>query len=516
MTSSTGGRIGPPQLRACVLICAVAVFACVQIWLVKTYGSIIPFWDEWDVQGLKLFRPFLDGTLTLDAIIGTHNEHRPAAGRLVWLFALVTAGYWDTVWMMLLSVLIRAATVFLLARSLATGLVGWRFVLVVLLVLAAFLVPFGWENALWGMQSATYLLIFFGVAANLSLARSPAFSPGWIAGTVLALASYFCMASGAITLVPAIVVALVRLARGERRSGREVAGILVHAALVAACLAAIPKLEYKDNIAAASFSVFWAGLVRFASWPAPESLPAMVALNLPVALVFLRLVLARTERDAPVWGPVMAALWVHANILIFAYGRGGSSEVASRHTDMLALGIAINLGLAVRLTDGLRGWKLGGAGAAVALWLAMMGLLLEQKAMVQVPDGLAWRQGTVMVQTQKLAGFFATDDVRELKGQPHAFIPYPNPDRLAADLRDPYLRPILPAALTGLAPQHHVSEGGVARAVNRATAILKSTLLRNAWSAIWVSFGLLVVACGLTLVADWRRGGREASGAPTP
>ncbi|WP_127089836.1 hypothetical protein [Aquabacter cavernae] len=499
-----------------MLICAAATFAAVQIWLVETYGSSIPFWDEWDVQGQKLFRPFLDGSLTLDAVIGTHNEHRPAAGRLVWLFGLVSAGYWDTVWMMLLSVVIRASTFFLLARSLAAGLSGWRFLLSVALVLAVFLVPFGWENALWGMQSATYLLLFFGVAANLCLARSLVFSSGWIAGTLLALASYFCMASGAITLLPAILVAVIRLAKGERRSPADVAGILIHAALVAACLAAIPKLEYKDNIAAASFAVFWAGLLKFASWPAPESLLAMVGLNLPVALVFLRLVLAKPSRDGALWGPVMTALWVQANILIFAYGRGGSSDVASRHTDMLALGIAINLALSVRLLDGLRGWPRWGVGAVIACWLGITGQVLKEKAVVMVPDGLAWRMGTVMVQKQKLADFLATNDVQALKGQSHATIPYPDPDRLAADLRDPYLRSILPAALTGQVPQSHLSENGFARAVYRSVAVIRGMLLRNALPTIWVCGALLLLSAAASLVADWREArGRKVSATPS-
>lgn len=509
MVELKGAAIHAPRLRFWLLVCATALFAAVQIWLVKRYGSIIPFWDEWDVQGHKLFRPFLAGTLSFQDIIGTHNEHRPAAGRLVWLFALVSAGYWDTVWMMMLSVLIRAATFFLLARSLAEGLAGWRFVAAVAVVLAVFLVPFGWENALWGMQSATYLLLFFGVAANLCLARSPALSAGWIAGTLFAIASYFCMASGAVTLVPAIFVAGIRFVKGERRGRADLAGILIHAAIVALCLAAIPKLEYRDNIAATSFAIFWSGFLKFASWPAPESLLWVVFLNIPVAVVFGRLAFSRSRRAAALWGPVMVALWTYVNILIFAYGRGGSTEVASRHTDALMLGTAVNLALAVRLADGVGARLARYALAATACaWLAVAGWLVAQKACIQVPDGLAWRRGTVVVQTEKLAGFFAADDVNVLRGQSHAFIPYPDPDRLAADLRDPLFRPILPAAMTGVMPQHHVSDTAAAHVANRIVAVLKATMLRNAWPVVWVT-GVLFALVAVAVAALDRRTGND-------
>lgn len=514
-----GSSVGPgcPRLQMWFLICATVVFGAVQISLVRSHGSIIPFWDEWDVQGQKLFRPLLAGTLTLQDIIGPHNEHRPAAGRLVWLLGFTSAGYWDTVWMMLLSVLIRAATFFCLARSLVMGLNGWRFLLAAGTVLALFALPFGWENALWGMQSATYLLLFFGVAANLCLAGSAALSGRWVLGTLLAIGSYFCMASGAITLVPAILVAVLRFARGERRSRADLIGMAVHLCIVAACLAGIPKLEYQDNIAAATFAVFWTGLVKFASWPGPEGLPAALFFNLPAAMVLVRLILAREPVDRAAWAPVMVVLWVWGNIAILAYGRGGSTEVASRHTDILLLGTAINCALCVRLTEGWAArWARAAAIAAAGLWLAIAAWMVCERAQIHIPDGLAWRRGTVMVQTQKVTGFYISGDAGALRGQPHAFVPYPDPDRLARDLSDPLLRPVLPSALTGNFPQGTISDHALARAVHRSVAVVKATLLRNGTHASWIGLGLLMLLALAILLFDRRSAGLPARGRPSP
>lgn len=499
---------GCPRLRMWFLVCATFFFGAVQVALVRSHGSIIPFWDEWDVQGQKLFRPLLAGTLTLQDIIGPHNEHRPAAGRLVWLLGFASAGHWDTVWMMVLSVFIRAATFFCLVRSLVKGLTGWRFLLAAGLVLALFALPFGWENALWGMQSATYLLLFFGVMANLCLAGSAALSGTWVLGTLLAIGSYFCMASGAITLVPAILVALLRFARGERRSRADLIAMAVHVGIVALCLTTIPKVEYQDNIAAATLAVFWTGLVKFASWPGPETPLAAVFLNLPAAVAILRLILAREPVDRAAWGPAMVILWVWGNIAILAYGRGGSTEVASRHTDILMLGTAINCALCIRLTEGWsERWARAAALAAAGLWLALAAWMVGQRAQIHIPDGLAWRRGTVMVQTEKVAGFYTSGNVEVLRGQPHAFVPYPDPDRLARDLSDPLLRPVLPSALTGNFPQGTISDHGLARALHRSVAVVKGNLLRNGTHASWIGLTILVLLAFAILLFDRRSAG---------
>ena len=53
----------PARLTA-IAGCLLAI-AGAKIWLIAAYGSAIPFWDQWDAEWARLFRPYLAGTLGL-------------------------------------------------------------------------------------------------------------------------------------------------------------------------------------------------------------------------------------------------------------------------------------------------------------------------------------------------------------------------------------------------------------------------------------------------------------------
>lgn len=45
----------------CAALAALVFFS--RAWLIREWGSPLPFWDQWDAAGMHLFRPWLDGTL---------------------------------------------------------------------------------------------------------------------------------------------------------------------------------------------------------------------------------------------------------------------------------------------------------------------------------------------------------------------------------------------------------------------------------------------------------------------
>ena len=80
------------RLIVCTTLAAL-VFAS-RAWLAQVWGSALPFWDEWDLEAVGLYRTWMDGTLRLGDLFHAHNEHRLLLTRLVDLGFFVLYGRW--------------------------------------------------------------------------------------------------------------------------------------------------------------------------------------------------------------------------------------------------------------------------------------------------------------------------------------------------------------------------------------------------------------------------------------
>ena len=64
----------------------LGLFLCVlgaKFWLIGTYGSPTPFWDQWDAEATVVYLPWTNGSLSLSNLFAPHNEHR-----ILWTRAL--------------------------------------------------------------------------------------------------------------------------------------------------------------------------------------------------------------------------------------------------------------------------------------------------------------------------------------------------------------------------------------------------------------------------------------------
>jgi hypothetical protein len=64
------------------LVLLFAVLAGVQLLQVLRFAAAVPFWDQWDSEIALLMKPWVEGELSLAALIAPHNEHRIAFSRL--------------------------------------------------------------------------------------------------------------------------------------------------------------------------------------------------------------------------------------------------------------------------------------------------------------------------------------------------------------------------------------------------------------------------------------------------
>src|SRR5690348_12953448 len=47
-----------------------------KLWLIHRSGTSLPFWDQWNGQGISVFLPCLQHRLSFANLLAPHNEHR--------------------------------------------------------------------------------------------------------------------------------------------------------------------------------------------------------------------------------------------------------------------------------------------------------------------------------------------------------------------------------------------------------------------------------------------------------
>lgn len=93
------------------VVTALLVFGFVcfaRLWLVRAFGSPVPYWDQWEAEAHTLYRPWLDGTFHGSVLFSPHNEHRIVLTRLVDLGLFAATGRWETWWLLVLNAALNA------------------------------------------------------------------------------------------------------------------------------------------------------------------------------------------------------------------------------------------------------------------------------------------------------------------------------------------------------------------------------------------------------------------------
>ena len=84
--------------------------------LIATYGSDLPYWDQWDGEAANLYRPYLQGKLGVGQLFSAHNEHRIFFTRLFALGLLeINDRQWDARLETVANALLHASVALLLA-----------------------------------------------------------------------------------------------------------------------------------------------------------------------------------------------------------------------------------------------------------------------------------------------------------------------------------------------------------------------------------------------------------------
>lgn len=418
-----------------------------QFWVVSLYGSPVPIWDQWD-EAYQVFKPWIEGHLSWGALIAPDNNHRILLTRLLDLALIKLNGRWDPMLQMTMNAFIHAVYACVLAFFLWImwgRKNGW---LICFLLMPFFALPYGGENAIWGMNSQWYFLDLFGLIAIAGLGFAKPGSWRWWIGVIAAVLGFFSMATGVLASLVAGGLIVLRAMKNRRMEKIGLIGLMVCFVLVilGATLVVMPK----DNgsMQAHSFGEFTTTLSHFLAWPFPDITIMACVMALPLALLLI-VWLRPTFQESRLAEFLLAlALWSALQSIAISFGRANADlylPVASRYMDVCnifaiaAIFAAILLGAVWE-----RRWFPTGNGMVIPLvFAAIVFFGIGRVSGRVIEDVLVVTRQWNLIAEERSQTFMATGNERDLFDAPTI---QPDPRKALRLFRDPALQTILPAA----------------------------------------------------------------------
>jgi len=451
-----------------------------QFWVVSLYGSPVPVWDQWD-EAYQVFKPWLEGHLTWGALVAPDNNHRILLTRLLDLGLIQLNGRWDPMLQMTVNAFIHAAYASVLAFCLwnAWGRKnGW---LICVLLMPFFALPYGGENAIWGMNSQWYFLDLFGLMAMTGLGFSKPGSWRWWVGVAAAILGFFSMATGVLAPLVAGGLVLLRAMKNRRMENNSLIGLLVCVLLVA--LGATTVVLPKDNgsMQAHSFGEFTSTLSHFLAWPFPDITIMACLMALPLVLLFIVYLRPNFQELKMAEFLLALAFWSALQSVAISFGRANAGlylPVASRYMDVCNVFVIAAIFAAVLLGAFWARARFP-AGNGMILPMVFAGVIFFGMCQVServVEDVLVVTRQWNLIAEERSQTFMATGNERDLFNPPTI---QPDPRKALRLFTDPALQPILPMACfpTGKAPGPGRFSGAARWLVGHCLLFLSSGLI---------------------------------------
>jgi hypothetical protein len=416
--------------------------------LIDRYGSDLPYWDQWDAEGARLFRPYVEGTLPAADLFAPHNEHRPLFTRLLALL-LLEAGdrQWDGRIQLVANALLHASIALLLLGLVWHALPPLAVIPFTGFLALAFGSPVSWENTLVGFQSQFYFVLLFStlhVGATL-LARPRSWI--WWVAPLAGMAALFSMASGVLSAVAILAAMAIRALRDRRFSSGDAYVVVGNALLIIAGWLLRVDVAGHAALKAGSPAVWLDAWLHQFSWPIVSLWAAPLGLVAPLATA---VAYGRKQIDGPVALALLGGCaWFCLQAAAIAYARGAEGHgYASRYTDILAIGQVIGalalayLAVTARQTRARVGWLvLTVAFMVVGVWGQSRQAGETQRNSLQVFPAV--NEARIV----SVRRYLANRDPAFFKKEPWDELPYPSAAYLAQLLDTPSIRALQPASV---------------------------------------------------------------------
>ncbi len=481
----------PTSIEALSLLAFSLLFLSAKLWLIQTYASPVPFWDQWDGEALDLYKPFLEGTLDPVRLLAPHNEHRIFTTRLLALALLQLNGLWNPLLQMVVNALIHLMTV-LTMLLMMTQVIGRRRLIAMLpCALWVYALPYAYENTLAGFQGQFYLVVFFSLATMWCFNRSTESRGSTVANAVMLFSAaglaFLSLASGVFSVLACLGIGALQALQG-RRSPRHLVTLLGLAVVAVLAIKLTPVIAGHQQFRASSVGHFLNSFAQLSSWPLNTTVVNALFRNAPAIGLLGWLSFTRPPHGDRHWFLGTLALWALAQGAATAFGRADSC-LAPRYLDLYAASVMVNLAcllaLALKASTTRRRW----ATAVVVLWVVLvagaMGRFSYKFSRGYLDE---WRDFN-REQLINTRGYLSTGDFSFLKDKPELHIPFPDAQVLKGILDDPTVRSILPGVLMPAEVSSPSREGRFNHFVNELT---------SRWHWL-LAFGLLLGSIAMTL-----------------
>lgn len=418
--------------------------------LIERHGSPLPYLDQWDGEAAAIYVPYLEHQLSPADFFRPNNEHRIVFTDVYNLALLVLNGQWDPELQMVVNVIIHCVCLAGFGWLMAT-LLGWgKWPWIWALLAASLVLPFGWENVLWGFQSQFYFLLIASMLTIWLLGTGEERSRKWWSGVAAGCLALFTMATGFMAAAAVACVVLLEIARERRQWRQQWRTLAVCSLIILAGLLLKVHVQRLEVLKAESVQAFLLSLGRGLAWPSVLH-PWLAGLNL-LPLIVLAWRFVRSQGKPGVAERLLLGIgfWAVMQSLAIAYARGGAGNLpSSRYMDigsflMIGNGLSIVLLLAQH-GDALRPARLWWL--AFALWTGGVAWGLYNVTVGATRISLPWWDQRQDVRLANARAFMATDDPRVFDNQGVSGVSFYYLPELVFLMRSPDIRTNLPTCV---------------------------------------------------------------------
>jgi hypothetical protein len=462
------------------------LFLGFKLWTIRSYGNAVPFWDQWDAEAAGLYKPYLDGTLSLKHLFINHNEHRIFTTRLWALGLLIINKTWNPLLQMVANAGVHCVTIMLFVSLLARVLGRQNLPGLLVFALPLFSIPYGWENTLAGFQVQFYFVVFFSVAAIWLMVTGEPFSRRWWNGFVCGILSFLSLASGLFAFATVSLMSFIFYFTGNRTSIKQLLSGTICALMFIACFMLTPVLEHQQVYKAHTFPDFYHSLKISLGWPVSHTIVSALVRNLPIFVFVPIILLKRPPVNDRRWFLLALCVWSMVQVVSVAYGRA-AGPLSPRYKDLHAIPIFVNFACLISLTQMyINRWRLYSQ-IGLAAWSAILLTSLAFFSIRDLPGELNTKRTWNLAEEKNTRNYIITKDISHLKNKPDMHVPLPDPDRLATTIELPGIREILPGNINSPL-QAEKTDSGVAGAF--VTNGFPGKFLQNIDTS-WGSFTML-------------------------
>ncbi|WP_157956439.1 hypothetical protein [Dyella sp. C11] len=396
--------------------------------------------------------PLKEGTWRVSEYFSPHNEHRVLFTRLISMALMeLNGGIWSNLVEAYANTVIYSVTMALFYVLACRGATRSFALLMLLAVVILGIMPYDWENTLVGFQNQFYVMIAFAIAlvGIASYGRPNLATAGLLA--VVAFVGLFTMASG---LFAAAAVCAVVVLRTWRAPLPKIYVACVVAAMILVVLCGFLLLpdtpgngDYKaqgliDHIHAFALALVWPLVpVR------PRHFLLATMIWAPSLIWLIKFLITRTTRDRDIFLMGIIA-WVLLQAVAIAHARGHNiTSIPSRYSNICALGLLANLGLALSLVfdEQLGAHRRTLGQVAIALGAGVIAFVFIKRFPDDM-DVVHQRYDFSRMETFYTRSYLRSKNPAFLQ-HPSLTIPFPNAELLKTFLDTPVVQSLLPPSL---------------------------------------------------------------------